>query len=200
MNIKNVFIAGILIGIIFSIGFVFVEGSKSLTVEKPKIENIPLSSVPATIDQLQIKSETLKSDLTGEVLTCTNVTDAEQVIDIRLSNPGEDTKYITIYPMNKSLKLLPNEIKRIDLFLLRGIDILTLIQNNGEQLKLYVPPCVYRGGTEGNGLGVSLTGNLPEPTTTPASETELTNIPEFPTIVFPVLSTLGLLLIMRNMK
>ncbi len=208
MNLRNVVIVGVLIGIIFSTGFVFVEGSKTDTIEKPISENNPLSSVPPIIDQLQMESKTVKSDLSGEVMTCTNATDAEQVIDLRLSNPGEETKYITVYPMNKSLKLLPNEIKRIDLFLLKGTDVLTLISNNGEELELHVPPCVYRGGSAGD-IGVSLSGNLPatspaqtEPATTPAPTvpTEPTNIPEFPTIVFPALSTLGLLLIMRKMN
>ncbi len=258
MNLKNVVIVGILIGIIFSTGFIFVKAGKTNTIEKPLIENDPLSS---TINQLQIGSKTVKSDLSGEILTCTNVTDAEQVIDLRLNNSNEETKYITVYPMNKALKLLPNEIKRIDLFLLKGTDVLTLIPNNGEELKLHVPPCVYRGGSAGD-VGVSLSGNLPatsasfpdqtgpgatqpgatqpgatqpgatqpgatqpgatqpgatqpgatqpgatqpgatQPTETPASTipTGTTSIPEFPTIVFPVLSTLGLLLIMRKMN
>ena len=223
MNLRNAIIIGILIGIIFSTGFIFDKAGKTGTIERPMIENNPLSS---TTEQLQMGSKTIKYDLSGEVLTCTNVTDSEQVIDLRLSNPGEEIKNITVYPMNTSLKLLPREIKRIDLFLLKGTDVLILIPTSGEEFKLHVPPCVYRGGSPG-GAGLDLSGNLPEysafsppqiepaatpptaippsatpPTPTPASTipTEPRSIPEFPAIVFPVLSISGLLLIMRKMN
>jgi hypothetical protein len=118
------------------------------------IENIPLANSDPSITQTtgtQVLTETQAtgSKFSGEILTCTNLNNADQVIDLRIRNLDVDNLSISIDPLSKTIKLLPDERKSIDLSLPFGVSSL-ILSSNDEKLTLQVPPCISRGGSSGN--------------------------------------------------
>ena len=154
---------------------------------KSNIQNTgPSDIAPGEIRNFTESEETGLS-FSGDILTCSNITDTEQVVDIRLTNRDPGNKSITIYPMNLTFNLLPGQIKRIDIPLPYGTSILTLVSIDGEELKAQVPLCFSRGssGSDTISFAARTTPNVDE-------------IPEFPSIGLPVLSILALLFLFKK--
>ncbi|NJD51390.1 MAG: PEF-CTERM sorting domain-containing protein [Candidatus Methanoperedens sp.] len=159
-------------------------------LEKSNTENLQLSNLSSAVFQENPQPESIKSNFSGEILTCTNKSDIERVIDVRLSNFISDNESITIYPLNFTINLLPKQIKRIDLHIPYGISTFKLVSGNGGELEIQSPPCV--NGYEGSG---SNTGFNTQTTTKKVDE-----IPEFPSIMLPVIAIMALLFIMKKRK
>ncbi|KAB2946174.1 MAG: hypothetical protein OIN84_09040 [Candidatus Methanoperedens sp.] len=157
--------------------------------EKLNTENVQLANLSSAVFQENSQPEAIKLNFSGEILTCTNKSDIERVIDVRLSNFVFDNESITIYPLNFTINLLPEQIKRIDIFIPYGISTFKLVSSNGEELEIQAPPCV--NGYEGS----SNTGFNTQTTIKKVDE-----IPEFPSIVMPVIAIMALLFMMKKRK
>lgn len=194
-SIKNGIILSILLFVLAGI-FLLNETYRANTTlennifEKSNIENIQSANLSYEVFQKNLQPAAKELNFSGEVLTCTNKSDVERIIDVRLTNLVFDNKSITIYPLNITISLLPKQIKRIDIFLPYGISTLKLVSSDGEELKVQVPPCTS-GGSSGSGTARfnSQTKNI-----------EVGEIPEFPSIGPPVITVLVLLFLMKKKK
>lgn len=152
------------------------------------IRNIGLSDItPGEILNYTEPEET-GLNFSGDIITCSNITDTEQVVDIRLTNYDMENKSITIYPMNLTINLLPKQIKRIDIPLPYNISVLTLTSSTGEELDAQVPLCFSRGSS-GSATISFATETIPP---------EVKEIPEFPSIGLPVIAILVMLFLMKK--
>lgn len=198
VNIKNGIILSILLFVLVGIFGINEKYGANTTLEnnifgKLNIEKTQSVNLGSALFQENSGPEAIELNFSGEVLSCTNKSDVERVIDLRLSNLVFDNKYITIYPLNLTINLLPEQIKRIDIFLPTGISILQLVSSDGEEYNVQVPTC-FSGGSSGSSKGG--TASFVKQTTTP----RIDEIPEFPSIVLPVISILALLFIMNKKK
>ncbi|MDO8725839.1 MAG: hypothetical protein Q7J35_07215 [Candidatus Methanoperedens sp.] len=156
--------------------------------EEQTIGNTPSAdaylSVPQTTGtQILTASQVTGSKFSGEVLTCTNLTDYEQVIDLKISNLVKDNISVSIdYPFSKTIELSQNESWRIDLPLPYGVTSVDL-SSNDETLTLQVPPCIVRGGSGGNSQSSFSSSNgesqMPPPPVPELSTMALTGIGVF---------------------
>ena len=187
----------VLAGIFVIEGFVPVSDAtlENNSFEKLNIENT--SSPMITPGEIQNYSgpETMELNFSGKILTCTNLTDEEQVIDIRLTNLEAKNKSISIFPINITLDLLPEQILRKDLFILSGTSTLKLVSGDGEERQVQVPPCGSRVSS-GSSTGFQQTISSASTPTTPKAD----EIPEFPTIALPIMTIIALLFIMKKTK
>lgn len=144
--------------------------------------------------QVLIESQATGLKFSGEVLTCTNLTDIEQVIDLRISNLEKDNITVSIeYPFSRTIELLPDQIKRVDLSLPSGVSSINLFSNE-EKLILQVPPCVFRGGSSGDSqssFSSSSTGQNYQPPPP---------VPELPTIALTGIGLFCLIFIISRRK
>ncbi|MFZ3170033.1 MAG: PEF-CTERM sorting domain-containing protein [Candidatus Methanoperedens sp.] len=163
--------------------------------EKLNIENV--SSPMITPEEIQNSSgpETMELNFSGKILTCTNLTDEEQSIDIRLTNLEAKNKSISIFPINITLDLLPEQILRKDLLILSGTSTLKLVSGDGEERQVEVPPCGSRVSS-GSITGFQQTINSTSTPTTPKAD----EIPEYPTLALPIMTIIALLFIMKKKK
>ena len=184
----------VLAGIFVIEGFVPVSDVtlENKSFEKLNIENASSSMI--TPEGNYSRLETMELNFSGKILTCTNLTDEEQVIDIRLTNLEAKNKSISIFPINITLDLLPEQILRKDLFILSGISTLKLVSGDGEERQVQVPPCGSRVSS-GSNTGSQTISSASTPTTPKADE-----IPEFPTIALPIMTIIALLFIMKKTK
>lgn len=184
----------VLVGIFVIEGFVPVSDVmlENKSFEKLNIENDSLPVITPAEIQNSSGPNTIELNFSGKVLTCINLTDQEQVIDIRLTNLEAENKSISIFPINITLDLLSEQILRKDLFILSGTSTLKLVSSDGEERQVEVPPCggrVSSGSTAGYQQTISST-------TTPKAE----EIPEYPTIALPIMTIIALLFIMKKTK
>ncbi|HEY9204408.1 MAG TPA: hypothetical protein VIO58_00675 [Candidatus Methanoperedens sp.] len=200
------------VGIIFTLGF--IQNNKPDDAEKIA-DKSPLSVPTIPMATLQVQSEE-PGNVSVEALTCTNRTDGGYVVDLRLKNPGNETKIITIYPLKRSVEILYRQIKRVDILIPSDDITLTFVVNDGEKFELQVPACMPGGGSGGGGeagiglMQVTVTKTTPRPTettlptTSPTptgiapSATPPTPIPEFMWIGFPIITVVLLVLIFRR--
>jgi len=184
----------VLAGIFVIEGFVPVSDVtlENKSFEKLNIENASSSMI--TPEGNYSRLETMELNFSGKILTCTNLTDEEQVIDIRLTNLEANNKSISIFPINITLDLLPEQILRKDLFILSGTSTLKLVSGDGEERQVQVPPCGSRVSS-GSNTGSQTISSASTPTTPKADE-----IPEFPTIALPIMTIIALLFIMKKTK
>ncbi|MFU8766069.1 MAG: hypothetical protein ACNA7I_00075 [Candidatus Methanoperedens sp.] len=160
-------------------------------IEKPADAD---PSIPQTTGtQVLTEYEVTGLKFSGEVLTCTNLTDYEQVIDLRISNLDKGNISISIgYPFSTTIDLQPDQIKRIDLPLLYGVSSINL-SSNEEKLTLQVPPCIVRGGSGGN----------PGSQSSLSSSTDLRPpppVPELSTIALTGIGVFSLIFMIRRSK
>lgn len=186
----------VLAGIFIIEGFVPVSNVtlENNSSDKLNIENVSLPMITPEEVQNSSGPETMELNFSGKILTCTNFTDEEQVIDIRLTNLEAKNKSISIFPINITLDLLSEQILRKDLFILSGTSTLKLVSGDGEERQVEVPPCAGRvsSGSTGSQQIISSTST---PTTPKADE-----IPEYPTVVLPIMTIIALLFIMKKTK
>ncbi len=163
-------------------GFALTSGNtqsaSTLNNEEQLIDNTPSANADnagTSVTLEMAESQVTGSKFSGDVLTCTNITDVEQVIDLRISNPGEDNISISIdHPFSRTIELSPDQIKRIDLPLLYGVSSISL-SGNDEKLTLQVPPCISRGGSSGDSQS-SLSSSTELPFQPPPPVPELSTI------------------------
>ncbi len=163
-------------------------------VEEKNVENsLSSNTYPAG-------PQTTGSKFSGEVRTCTNITDSEQVIDLRLINLDVENQSISVYPLNTTIDLLKNTKISIDLPLPYGVSTLKLVSSNGEELTIEVPLCIsggWSGDGSDSGSQSSFSGStdklLPEYKPPPP-------VPELSTIALTGFGVFGLLFIIRRSK
>lgn len=178
------------------LGMTIVSTSLNTINDEQIIEN-PADADPSipqtTGTQVLTEYEVTGLKFSGEVLTCTNLTDYEQVIDLRISNLDKGNISISIgYPFSTTIDLQPDQIKRIDLPLLYGVPSINL-SSNEEKLTLQVPPCIVRGGSGGN----------PDSQSSLSSSTDLRPpppVPELSTIALTGIGVFGLIFMIRRSK
>lgn len=120
------------------------------TIGNTPSANADLSGPQTTGTLVLTEYQVTGSKFSGEVLTCTNLTDVEQVIDLKITNLVKDNISVSIdYPFSKIISLSQNDTWRIDLPLPYGVTSVDL-SSNDEKLTLQVPPCISRGGSSGN--------------------------------------------------
>lgn len=180
-----------LVVLILTKGFALSETPEKLNNNETLSANMTPAGIQnyTELEEIELTESNAKElKISGEVLSCTNVTDVEQVVDIRLINLDVKTKSINIYPLNITIDLLPEQIKRIDHFIPYGTSSLKLVSSDGEEIKLKVPACIFRGGSGGG------EATFFQIETTPRAE----EIPEYPTIALPVIAILALLFITKK--
>ncbi|MCE8428057.1 MAG: hypothetical protein J5U19_06705 [Candidatus Methanoperedens sp.] len=190
----------LVLGSIIITGNVPFGGINDHTTEKTLRENTSsdtkdLAGVQTIKAQALTDSRVAGLKFSGEVLTCTNKTDLEQIIDLRLSNLDKDNLSIDIYPLSTTIEILKGQIIRKDLNLPYGISSLKLVSNKREELFLQVPPCLSRGGSssyDGSQSSFSSpTDQFPRP---PAP------VPELSTIALTGVGMSGLIFIVRRSR
>jgi len=133
-------------------GFAMTNGNTSSAgINTPTEGNIPSADAdPAGTQTTGAQVLTLSQEtglkFSGEVMTCTNMSDFEQVIDLKISNLDESDISVDIgYPFSRTIELIPGQIMNIELPLPYGVTSVDL-SSNDEKLTLQVPSCVVRGG------------------------------------------------------
>lgn len=185
-------------------GFALTNGVASVKdIDTPNVENqIIEKSLSSNADpagtqttgaQVLPESKATGAKFSGEILICTNITDVEQVIDLRLTNLDVEKQSISVFPLSTTIELLtaPYNIKRIDLPLPYGVSTI-IISSNEEELTLGVPPCIYRGGETGSNSQSgfsSSNGNSPPPP-----------VPELSTMALTGIGVFGLIFIISRRK
>jgi len=163
--------------------------------EKTLSANAEPSGTPTTGIQVLTESQTTGLKFSGEVLTCTNLTDVEQVIDLRISNLDENNILVGIdYPFSRTIELAQNQTKRIDLTLPYGVSSIDL-SSNEEKLTLQVPPCFSRGGSSSNSNSESSFSGSTEQRFQPPPP-----VPELPTIALTGIGLFSLIFIISRRK
>ena len=156
--------------------------------EKQTIENTQSANVSPTVFQKYTQVKVIEYNFSGEVVTCINKTNMEQIIDIRLTNLAVENKSVTIYPFNITINLMAGQIKRTDIFFPTGVSTLKFVSNDGEELNVQMPPCI--NGYEGS------TGGFNKQTTS----RKVDEIPEFPSVGLPVITIMAMLFILMKKK
>ncbi len=154
--------------------------------------NADPSGTQTTGTQVQTISQETGPRFSGEILTCTNLTDVEQVIDLRISNLDVDDLSISIAPLNKIIELSPDQIKRIDLTLPYEVSSL-ILSSNDEKLTLQVPPCRSRGGSSSNSQSSFSSSNEDSQKPPPP-------VPELSTMALTGIGIFGLIFIISRSK
>ncbi len=161
-------------------------GISTLNIEEQTIgntlsANAYLSGPETTGTQVLTLSQETGSKFSGEVVTCTNLTDVEQVIDLKISNLDVNNISVNIdYPFSRTIGLSPDQIKRIDLPLPYGVTSVNL-SSNDEKLTLQVPICISRGGSSSHSQSSfsGSNGDSPPPPVPELSTLALTGIGVF---------------------
>ena len=198
----------VIILLIFSLiglaGFALTTGNATssdiniLNTEEQTTGNTPsadtdLSGPQITETQVLPEYQVTGSTFSGEVLSCTNLTDYEQVIDLKISNLVKNDISVSIdYPFSKTIELSQNESWRIDLPLPYGVTSVDL-SSNDEKLTLQVPPCIGRGGSGGNSQSSFSSSNGDSQKPPPP-------VPELSTIALTGIGMLSLIFIISRSK
>jgi archaellum component FlaF (FlaF/FlaG flagellin family) len=179
----------VVVGIIFSSGFAANNSAPDgKGTEIPQTNTEDQNMISTTIDSLETEPSADKN-VSASALTCTITNSGEYVVDIRLKNPGIETRTITIDPSGTKMELLPGQTKRFDLHLGREVSIFTLLTDDGTELQFPSPPCTTAGSS---GSGVSFAAvqeSLPPPP-----------VPELSPLVLTLVGITGLLLVSRIRK
>ena len=173
--------------------FPTVKVSEEQTTGNAPSANVDLSGPQITAAQVLPEYQVTGSKFSGEVLTCTNLTDYEQVIDLKISNLMRENISVNIdYPFSRTIELHQNESWRIDLPLPYGVTSVDL-SSNDEKLTLQVPPCIIRGGSGGNSESSFSSSNgdsqIPPPP-----------VPELSTIALTGIGMLSMIFIISRSK
>jgi hypothetical protein len=185
----------------FGIILLFLAGFALATVNTPSasmneeqaIRNTPsanayLSGPDTTGTQVLTLSQETGSKFSGEVVTCTNLTDFDQVIDLKIMNLDEDNISVNIgYPFSRTIELTQDQIKTIDLPLPYRVSSVDL-SSNDEKLTLQVPQCIFRGGGKTSSFSSS-NGDSPPPP-----------VPELSTMALTGIGVFGLIFIISKSK
>lgn len=184
-------------GLILSTGFAGNSGA-SKAGENPVMNTETPSVIPASAE---LQEPSVDDKISADALKCTIKDSGNHVIDLRLKNPGKETRTITVSPSSTNIDVLPGQIKRIDLYLAEEVSSLTISADDGTQLQTNVPACIESGGS-GNGAGVGLSQknrkNPPEENLNPPEDlAPPAPVPELSPLVLTLVGISGLMLISR---
>lgn len=187
-----------LAGFAMTTGITPSAGINTPDTEEQIIENTPsanayFSGPQTTGTEVLTGSQATGLKFSGTVLACTNLTDYEQVIDLRIKNLDKDNISISIdYPFSRTIELFPNQTKRIDLPLPYGVSSVNL-SSNDEKLTLQVPLCISGGGSSGNSQS-SFSSSTEQDFQRPAP------VPELSTMALTGIGVFGLIFIISRSK
>ncbi len=173
-------------------------GINTPNTEEQTIGNTPspnayLSGPQITGPQVLTEYQVTGSKFSGDILTCTNLTDFEQVIDLKISNLDENNISVNIdYPFSRTIELSHDQIKRIDLPLPYGVTSVDL-SSNDETLTLQVPFCISRGGSSSHSQS-SFSSSNEDPYQSPPP------VPELSTMALTGIGVFGLIFIISRSK
>ena len=189
-----------LAGFALTTGNTSSAGINTLTIEEQITGNAPLadadpSGTQTTGAQVLTLSQETGLKFSGEVVTCTNLSDSEQVIDLKISNLDQDNISINIgYPFSWTIELIPGQ--KMNFFeqpIPIGISSIEL-SSNDEKLTLQVPPCVVRGGGSSGNSQSSISSSDKDFQQPPPP------VPELSTMALTGIGLFGLIFIIRGRK
>lgn len=204
-------------GIIYSSGFAAKNGAPDGQGTGIAQTNTEAQNVMSTaFDSLETVSSA-DEKVSASALTCLIKDEGDYVVDLRLNNPGIETRTITIDPSGTKVDLLPAQIKRFDLHLGNEVSMLTLLVDDGTELQVQSPPCIDSGssGSGSRGISVSTTPKQessplppndevsttpPKNTPTPPKNSPPPPVPELSPLVLTLAGISGLLLVSRIRK
>jgi hypothetical protein len=180
-------------GIIYSSGFAAKNGAPDgqgagITQTDTEAQNV----MSTTVDSLETTSSE-DGKVSASALTCSIKNEGDYVVDLRLINPGIETRTITIDPSGTKIDLLPDQTKRFDLHLGKEPSILNLLLDDGTELQVQSPSCTASGGSGSSG-GVSGVSTLTKQKSPPPP------VPELSPLVLTLAGISGLLLVSRIRK
>lgn len=165
-----------------------------------------------TIDSLKTAASA-DEKVSASALTCTIINSGDYVVDLRLKNPGLETRTITIDPSGTKMDLLPEQTKRVDLHLGKEVSILTLLVDDGTELQVQSPPCTTSGSSGSSGQGSSSLSTPPEQAFSPPPPNDEVSpsppnkeisppppVPELSPLVLTLAGISGLLIVSRIRK
>jgi hypothetical protein len=178
-------------------------GNPQASVDSPNM-------LPGTIDSLTTApladgiTATSDEKISATALTCTIKDSGDYVLDLRLKNPGIETRTITIDPSGTKMVLLPKKTYRYDLHLSEEISILNILADDGTELKVQSPPCTTGGSSGSGSSGLAMQGQNPsEPIPsipTPSKPTPIPPVPELSPLVLTLAGISGLMLLLKTRK
>jgi hypothetical protein len=183
----------LLLSLIGLAGFAMTTGNTppAGTIADNQIANpsVPQTTEPQVLTEYQVTG----SKFSGDVLACTNLTDFEQVIDLKISNLDENSISVNIdYPFSRTIELSHDQIKRIDLPLPYGVTSVDL-SSNEEKLTLQIPLCISRGGSSSHSQ-ISFSSSNEDPQQPPPP------VPELSTMALTGIGVFGLIFIISRSK
>ena len=165
-----------------------------------------------TVDSLETAASA-DEKVSASALTCTIINSGDYVVDLRLKNPGLETRTITIDPSGTKMDLLPEQTKRVDLHLGKEVSILTLLVDDGTELQVQSPPCTTSGSSGSSGQGSSSVSTPPEQAFSPPPPNDEVSpsppnkeisppppVPELSPLVLTLAGISGLLIVSRIRK
>ncbi|MCX9081880.1 MAG: hypothetical protein OIN83_06750 [Candidatus Methanoperedens sp.] len=204
-------------GIIYSSGF----AAKNAAPDGQGAGNAQTSTeaqnmMSTTIDSLEA-AHSDDEKVSASALTCVIKNVGDYVVDLRLNNPGIETRTVTIDPSGTKVDLLPGQTKRFDLHLGNEVSLLNLMMDDGTELHVESPLCTPSGssGSSSHGSSVSTTPEQESSTIPPNEETSPTPpkttqtppkisppppVPELSPLVLTLAGLSGLLLVSRIRK
>ncbi len=134
--------------------------------------------------------------VSAEALTCT-IDPSGYNVDLKLTNPGAETRKATISPLDREVTLLPGQIVRLNVLLPNEGTPMNILLDNGDQLSVQSPSCTSRGGDSGD------SGGATEQASQQAEQLEQTPpapVPELSTFALMSTGIVGLLLVLLKRK
>jgi|GEM_PF-4627179 len=129
-----------------------------------------LPNTPLADDKTALSAD---EKVSASALTCTIKDSRDYVVDLRLRNPGIETRTITIDPSGTKMELLPRTNYSKDLNLAKEVSIINILVDDGSELQVQSPPCttggssgssVTTGSSSGSGVsGLAMQGQKPSP-------------------------------------
>ncbi|PWB56177.1 MAG: hypothetical protein C3F06_01410 [Candidatus Methanoperedenaceae archaeon] len=205
-------------GIIYSSGFAakngVPDGQGAGIAQDTEAQNV----MSTTFDSLET-APSADEKVSASALACTIKNEGDYVVDLRLNNPGKETRTITIDPSGTKVDLLPDQTKRFDLHLGNEVSMLTLLVDDGTELQVQSPTCTASGSSGSSGRGSSLSTTpkqessplppnkeiIPTPpnkeiSPTPPNMSPPPPVPELSPLVLTIAGISGLLLVSRIRK
>jgi len=176
------------------------------------------SIMSTTVDSLET-APSADEKVSASALTCTIKNEGDYVVDLRLKNPGIETRTLTIDPSGTKVDLLPDQTKRFDLHPGKEVSMLTILVDDGTELQVQSPPCIV-SGSSGSSVSTNpkqelsppneeISPSLPNkeisPTPpkippTPPKRSPPPPVPELSPLVLTLAGISGLLLVSRKRK
>ena len=190
MNMDKLKMFGIILLSLSLLGlptFVLMSGiTASIDPKMVPSANSDPSGTQTIETQVMTESQATRLKFSGEVLTCTDLTDFKQAIEFRVSNLNEDNISISIdYPISRTIELMPDQIMSIYLSLPYRVASINL-SSNEEKLILQMPLC--NSGDSSRSISQSSFSRPPSPA------------PELSTIALTGIGVFGLIFVISRIK